>query len=252
MRDFVFGLLSRLTPRRLLVLPLVVAALLVGAVKAAQAWWCRAGLARARRDMALGQYSPALARLQSLSARWPRRAEVEYRLRVREAALGHVDAALTAWERVPRDSPGYPRATLNRARLALDHGRLAIALASLVPILVDNGQVGAQASQLADQVDLFMGRRRAISRRIEQWWAVSSDQAALLRLHWQLDSQPSSTLAMSEALDRMALHAPEDDGVWLGRAELATASGRYDETDAFLDADNDGRLSHRPGSAWSK
>jgi enediyne biosynthesis protein E4 len=63
---------------------------------------------------------------------------------------------------------------------------------------------------------------------------VSSDQAALLRLHWQLDSQPSSTLAMSEALDRMALQAREGDGVWLGRAGLATASGRYDEADKLL------------------
>ena len=184
--------------------------------------------------MAVGRYRPALARLESLSARWPGRAQVEYRLGVCEAALGHVDAALTAWERVPRQSPWYPRATLNRARLAFDQGRLAIALASLVPILVDNGQVGAEASRLADQVDLFMGRRRAISRRIEHRWAVSSDQAALLRLHWQLDSQPTSTLAMSEALDRMALQAPEDDGVWLGRAALATASGRFDEADRLL------------------
>ena len=36
---------------------------------------------------------------------------------------------------------------------------------------------------------------------------------------------------MSEALDRMARQAPEDDRVWLGRAALATASGRYDEAD---------------------
>ena len=184
--------------------------------------------------MALGRYAPALARLEPLSARWPGRAEVEYRLGICEAALGHVDAALAAWGRVPRDSPWFPRATLDRARLALDHGRLAIAEASLVPLLVDNGEVGAQASRLADQVDLFMGRRRAISRRIEQRWATSSDQAALLRLHWQLDSQPSSILAISETLDRMALQAPEDDGVWLGRAALATASGRYDEADKLL------------------
>ena len=123
---------------------------------------------------------------------------------------------------------------LDRARLAFDHGRLAKAEASLVPLLVDNGEVGAQASRLADQVDLFMGDRRAISRRIEQRWASSSDQAALLRLHWQLDSQPSQTLAISETLDRMALQAPEDDGVWLGRAKLAIASGRYAEADQLL------------------
>jgi hypothetical protein len=82
MRDFVAGLPSRLTLRSLVVPPLVVATLLVGAVKGAQMWWCRAELARAGRDMAVGRYGPALARLESLSARWPGRAEVEYRLGV--------------------------------------------------------------------------------------------------------------------------------------------------------------------------
>ena len=127
-----------------------------------------------------------------------------------------------------------PRAILGRARLALDHGRLAIAEASVTPLLLDRGEVGRQASRLADQVDLFMGRRRAISRRIERRWAMSPDQAGLLRLHWQLDSQPSPILAMGETLDRMARQAPEDDRVWLGRADLATSSGRYDQADELL------------------
>ena len=99
---------------------------------------------------------------------------------------------------------------------------------------MDRGEVGEQAARLADQVDLFTGRRRAISRRIERRWPMSPDQAGLLRLHWQLDSQPSPILAMREALDRMARQAPEDDRVWLGRADLATGTGRYDEADELL------------------
>ncbi len=104
------------------------------------------------------------------------------------------------------------------------HGRLAIAEASIAPLLVDSGEVAEQASRLADQVDLFTGRRRTISRRIERHWAMSSDQAGLLRLHWQLDSQPSPIVAMRETLDRIARQAPEDDRVWLGRADLAKSS----------------------------
>ena len=61
---FVAGLPSRLTLRRLLVLPLVVAALLVGVVKGVEAWWYKSEFARAGRDMALGRYAPALARLE--------------------------------------------------------------------------------------------------------------------------------------------------------------------------------------------
>ena len=174
------------------------------------------------------------ARLERLSARWPGRAEVEYPLGVCEAALGHVDAALAAWERVPRDSALGPRAILDRARLALDHGRLAIAEASVALLLMDRGELGEQASRLADQIDLYTGRQRAISRRIERRWPVSPDQAGLLRLHWQLDSQPSPILAIRETLDRMARQAPEDDRVWLGRADLATGIGRYDVADELL------------------
>ena len=136
--------------------------------RALETWWYRRSWPAPIATWPSGRYRPALARLERLSARWPGRAKSSIRRGVCEAALGHVDAALTAWERVPRDSPWWPRAILDRARLAFEQGRLAIADASLVPILVDNGQVGEQAARLADQVDLFMGRRRAISRRIEQ------------------------------------------------------------------------------------
>jgi len=225
---------SSFTPRRLLALALVVAGFGVGAVKGVEAWWYRAELARADRERASGRYAQALLRLERLSARWPNRAEVAYPLGACEAALEHIDAALTAWERVPRNSPLGPRAILDRARLALDHGRLAIAEASIELVVVDLGEVGERAARLADQLDLFTGRRRAISRRIERRWALASDQAGLLRLHWQLDSQPYPILAMRETLDRMARQAPEDDRVWLGRADLATGSGRYDEANALL------------------
>jgi enediyne biosynthesis protein E4 len=225
---------SWLTPRRLLSLTLLAAAVGFGAVEGVEAWCYRVELARADRELAAGRYEPALRRLERLSAQWPGRAEVEYPRGVCEAALGHVDAALTAWERVPRDSPLAPRAILDRARTALDHGRLAIAEASVELLLVDLGGVGEQAARLADQLDLYTGRRRAISQRIERRWPVSPDQPALLRLHWQLDAQPSPTLAIRETLDRMARQAPEDDRVWLGQADLATGSGRYDEADELL------------------
>ncbi len=92
----------------------------------------------------------------------------------------------------------------------------------------------AQATSLANQIDLFTGRRRAIIRRIEKRWPVANDQAGLLRLHWQLDSQPTPILAIRDAIDRMARQAPEDDRVWLGQANLAIATGRYDEADDLL------------------
>jgi thioredoxin-like negative regulator of GroEL len=225
---------SWLTIRHLASLYLGGALLGWGAVKGVEAWWYRAELSRAERALASRQYDEARQRLERLSARWPGRAEVNYPLGCCEAALGRIEAALVAWGRVPHDSAMGLRAALDRGRLALEHGRLAVAEQSLAPVLHERGMLGEQAARLADQIDLYTGRRGAISRRIERRWPMSSDQAGLLRLHWQLDSQPSPVLAVRETLDRMARQAPEDDRVWLGRAQLAIDSGRKDDADQFL------------------
>ena len=224
----------RLTSRHLVTISLACAILGWGAIKIVEAWWYRAAVSRADAALAARHYDEARLRLAALAARWPGRAEVYYRLGRCEAALGYFDAALAAWGRVPHDSPQGLQAALDRARLALEHGRLAVAEQSLAPVLRDRGKPGEQASRLADQIDLYTGRRDAIGRRLERRWPTSSDQAGLLRLHWQLDSQPSPALALGETLDRMAREAPQDDRVWLGRARLASESGHHDEADTLL------------------
>jgi enediyne biosynthesis protein E4 len=226
---------SWLKPGRMVVLCLVAAALGWGAFTASASWWYKRELDRALREMAAGRHDVALGRLEWLAARWPGTAEVEYSLGECAASAGRVDLALSAWARVPRGSDPFTRAALDRARLALDNGRLAIAEESLAPLLDERGEVGDQAGRMADQVDLFTGRVRAIARRIERRWPLSSDQAGLLRLHWQLDTQPFPLLAMREALDRMARQAPDDDRVWLGAADLAIRTGKIDEANELLE-----------------
>ncbi len=103
-REVLADMRSWLTPRRLLSLTLVAGAVGFGVVEGVEAWWYKVELARADRELAAGRYGQALGRLERLSTRWTGRAEVEYPRGVCEAALGHVDAALAAWERVPRDS----------------------------------------------------------------------------------------------------------------------------------------------------
>jgi tetratricopeptide (TPR) repeat protein len=228
------GLPLWLNPGRLLLLCLVAGTLSCGAIAVSVSWWKERELDRALREMDAGRYDQAIGRLEQLAARWPGRPEVEYSLGACAASLGRVDEALTAWARVPRGSPLATRAALGRARMALDHGRLAVAEESLTPLLKEPGEVGEQAARLADQVDLFSGRPRAIGRRIEQRWQMAHDRAGLLRLHWQLDIGPYPVAAVREALDRMAREAPEDDRVWLGQAHLATVTGRYDEADKML------------------
>jgi tetratricopeptide (TPR) repeat protein len=225
---------GRLNPGRLLVFCLMLGTLGWGALALASSWWFEAELRRAERDQAAGRYEAAFGRLERLAESRPGTAEVDYPLGVCAASLGRIDAALSAWARVPGRSPLAARAALDSARLALEHGRLAVAEASLAPWLDDRGEIGEQAARLADQVDLYTGRLRAIARRIEHRWASAPDPSRLLRLHWQLETQPVPVLALRAALDRMARQSPDDDRVWLGRADLAIRTGQTDEAIALL------------------
>ena len=139
--------------------------------------------------------------------------------------LGHVGPALEIWGRVPAGSPFAAAAALDGARLALAHGRLAVAEEKLARLAGEPGEVGKEAGRLADQVDLYLGRVRPISRRVERRWNSAADPVGQLRLHWLLDSQPMPVDPVREALGRFAAEAPEDDRVWLGRAKPRPAHG---------------------------
>jgi enediyne biosynthesis protein E4 len=184
------GLRTWLTPRRLLAMALLAPTLGWGLVWGVETRWYRGELERAQADVNADRTGQARQRLARLAARWPGRGEVEYPLGVCEAALGHIDAALDAWARVPADSPFANDAALDRARLALQHGRLAVAEESLALVLPKTGSVGDKASRLARQLDLFSGRSYRINERIEQHWATAADQAAELQAHWLFDARP--------------------------------------------------------------
>ena len=86
----------------------LVAAMAVGGYRAAAAHRFRASLGRARREFGQGRYDAARTRLVQLSARRPGEGEVDYLLGLSEKAVGHADAALAAWARVPAGSPFLP------------------------------------------------------------------------------------------------------------------------------------------------
>ena len=158
--------------------------------------------------MASGEYAEARERLIPLARRWPGRAEVEFRLGICEASLGHVEPALEAWGRVPAESVLAPRTALERAKLCLAHGRLAAAEESLARIEGSLGPLGEEAARLAQQLDLFSGRAYRIPRRIERRWDSARDQAALLRTHWLYETQPFPVQEVGDALERMSREAP--------------------------------------------
>ncbi|WP_081598357.1 FG-GAP-like repeat-containing protein [Singulisphaera acidiphila] len=188
-------------------------------------------------ERALAERRPAEARdrLARLAARWPNRDEVEFPLGQAEAALGNTGAALAAFARVPADSVVAPRAALERARVAVTAGRLTEAEEALTSIVDRSDELGAEAAKVAQQVDLFSGRTWKIPGRIARRWRTAANQAGQLKAHWLADTQPLPLEAVRTTLEQMAQTAPEDDRVWLGRADLATRTGQFAEADAWLD-----------------
>ena len=58
----------------------------------------------------------------------------------------------------------------------------------------------------------------------------------LLRQHIELTWKATPVENLRALLDQAARLAPEDDRVWLGRANLAIRTGAYDEAGRWLDA----------------
>ena len=169
-------------------LGLVVAAgLAVGIVNE---WKFRTELRQVSLDLAARRVGMAKARLDRLAERWPGRGEVEYWLGACERAVGHTDAALAAWGRVPDTAPVARLAALERGRLALETYRYALAESCLERAIPGEGEIGDEARRLLGRLHTVTGRhedyRRDLRREVER----EPDPTANLRTLWQIDHMP--------------------------------------------------------------
>ena len=87
----------------------------------------RSALEQVDREIAAGRYGAARQRLIGLSTRWMGPDEVDYRLGLCEGSLGHDEAALAAWGRLPARSPFAEAAALNSAAVEMNRGRFSAA-----------------------------------------------------------------------------------------------------------------------------
>ncbi len=220
--------------RNLLVLGLTAALLAWPMVRAVEGWRFRVDVRRAEAELNSGQFASARSILVRLTSRWTGRGELEYGLGICEAAEGRVDEALAAWSRIPTDAPEAIAGAMQRGRLAFDHGRFSIAEESFKVAASSTDRRAIEARQLLGKLLWFSGRGDDFRRLLREGWARSTDPAATLRLLWQLDADAHPVVAVGESLDSAAAEAPDDDRVWLGRADLATRSGRFQEADDWL------------------
>ena len=89
-----------------------------------------------------------------------------------------------------------------------------------------------------------LGRVDEAKRLVEARWEHlnatgegASEQAIVqLQLHLILTLKPNPVRNIGSYLDNVLKRAPDDDRVWLGRANLAIRSGEYGEAKRWLDA----------------
>ena len=233
------------SPGRLVLVPVVIALLsLCGVYR----WWdfqtYQRAMTEIREEMENGRNALAVKALNVVLARRPDSDEATYLLGVCEMARGRTQAADRAFARVLPDSRFAPQAILGRLQLQMERGRHAAAEEivrdalndprvdrSGLPLLL--GPIYSQQGRLEETLRLVEGSWEALDRAGEG----SSEQAInLIRAHVALRTDPVPIEVIRSALDQAARSAPDDDRVWLGKANLAIRVGSYDEASRWLDA----------------
>jgi tetratricopeptide (TPR) repeat protein len=211
-------------------------------------WWVarhyREALKTIKEEIEGGRHAAAARELRSLLAWNSDTARTLYLLGFCERSRGHRDEAAEAWAQVPPASRFALAALLGRMELDVESGRLADAERLILQALADPR---IDASELALEFAPVYGKEGRVEdarKLIESAWTAlnaagkgGSEPAILLvRLHIELSSQTAPVEATRSLLDRSGRLAPEDDRVWLGKANLAIRTGSLDEAGRWLDA----------------
>jgi tetratricopeptide (TPR) repeat protein len=201
-------------------------------------WQVHEGLGWAARQMDARHFAAARDRLAWLATWWPHRADVAYFLGACEAELGHPDAALAAWSRVPSGSSLAAARSLAQGRLLVRaRGRLAEAETCYRAAEQGQSPTAVEARWALAELLLWEGRLGEMRRLLEEIARSHSlrDRIGALREHWRLDGVAVAAEEVQPFLDQASRTAPDDHRVWLARAHLATRYGRFAEARHWLD-----------------
>ena len=206
-------------------------------VWAVDAWRLRATWRQARGEVAAGKFATALPRLVGLAGRWPTDGEVLYHLGSCELALGRREQAAEAFSRVPRNSPFAGRAAVMRARQALQNHRLAVAEELMPLALQDEGPHAVEARETLIHLFKLQGRYDEARRLVREGWTRYPDRVGTLQELARLDTAtPIKIEKVRPTLETAYRAAPDDDRIWLGWANLAIRTGRFEEARKWLNA----------------
>jgi enediyne biosynthesis protein E4 len=204
-------------------------------------WWDvrrdRDEIARIEYAMQEGRYSTAARDLANLLARRPDSDRAAYLLGVCEKARGRPREADAAWALVPLEAPFGARAVTARMDMLLEQGRLSGAEDLIGRAADGSGPEGSALRVLLIPTLIQEGRRPEAERLIESRWRSldakgegASEQAInLARLHMELRWEIPPVDAVRGYLEQVGRLVPDDDRIWLGKANLAIRTGSIEE-----------------------
>jgi tetratricopeptide (TPR) repeat protein len=197
----------------------------------------QAGFRQARGDVDARRFDRARRWLLAQSSARPERDQIDFLLGTCERELGSPQAAVAAWARVPLASAlGLSAAALRAQTLVKDLGRFADAEAILLDDLARAGPRGVQLRYLLTQLFYWEGRRDEMRALLQQGWRTSPDRTGDLRDLWLIDSAVVLIERVQSAVEEAARLAPDDDRVWLARANVALLRGDTSDASRWLDA----------------
>jgi enediyne biosynthesis protein E4 len=176
--------------------------------------------------------------------------EAVYLLGICAQTQGRGQAALDILARVAPGSAFSYQAILARIGLCHDSGRFATAEQIIIDSAKDPRNERTDLRVLLVPIYGQLGRLDETLRLIEDQWEHlnNTDQGAservidLVRMHIEIDFKPNLVENVRTYLDQALQLAPDDNRVWLGRANLAIGTRDYDEAKRWLDA----CVKHRP------
>jgi enediyne biosynthesis protein E4 len=236
------------------------AILIVGLGWCGWRWWDvrrhRNAMAAIDDAMRHGRYATATRELSAFLDWSPDSDRATYLLGVCEKALGRAKNADAAWAAISPDSPFGGRAFAGRIDLLMEQGRFADAEELIMHVTDGRGSEESARRMILIPTFVQQGRTEEADRLIESRWrsldAIGEgtlEQAVnLARLHMEMRWNVPPAESLREYLDQVARLAPDDDRIWLGRANLAIRTGSYDDAQRLLDA----CLLRRPddGAVW--
>ena len=204
------------------------------AVWTVRQWQFERELQQADRAFQAGRVKEAGSRLARLARSRPARGEVEYRLGTCELMEGHAEAALEAWGRVPDQAKEAQFAALARGRLAQETRRYRLAETCLERASRPGGGTDEEARLRLRTVYWITGQRDLWQSLLRRDVERMRDPADTLRDLWNADDPAYPVDWFTERLGKAKQSAPDDDRVWLGLADLATRSARFEEAGDWL------------------